>query len=357
MWAEGYRRDARGPVGLRSGRGDRAAHRGHPARGLRAALHAVPSDQLAGEAAFRGRRLGRRAAGGQGARPLLRRARPRMRRAAARGARRRRPRRRRVAAGEAPLHRAARRLQAPGARRDVLQLGDHADPRPDVRPQRVHLRPRGDLDRVHRVDTAHLPELLPGGGRPRHDARRGVQGGRLGAPVLRPGGRRRARARRVAPASRRDVARARAELPAPGAELALLPQQGGIPDRTHPQRAPRAAAGRPGAPRAGGPSRARHGHSRPRGRQHPLLALSRVLHDRYGRAVGDDRVPAGAHADEAALGAVHGGRARQAGQDALLPRPPAAPPPLARPVRRGAGDTRPGDARVLPALVSRTCSR
>ena len=47
-------------------------------------------------------------------------------------------------------------------------------------------------------------------------------------------------------------------------------------------------------------------------------------------------VPADADAGEAALGALHGGRAREAGEDALLPRPPPPPAPLAGRLRRGA---------------------
>ena len=59
------------------------------------------------------------------------------------------------------LHRPARRPLAAGARRDVLQLGDHADPAPHLRRQRPDLRPRHDLDRGHRVGSADLPQLLP----------------------------------------------------------------------------------------------------------------------------------------------------------------------------------------------------
>ena len=54
---------------------------------------------------------------------------------------------------------------------------------------------------------------------------------------------------------------------------------------------------------------------------------------------------------EAAVGDLHLARARRAGQDAVLPRPAAPPPSLARPVRRGARRARSGDARLLPALV------
>ena len=51
----------------------------------------------------------------------------------------------------------------------------------------------------------------------------------------------------------------------------------------------------------------------------PLLALPGVLHGRHGRAVRLHPLPADADAEQAALGALHGRRARQAGQDAVLP--------------------------------------
>ena len=105
--------------------------------------------------------MGRAAAGGAGADPLLRRARPRVRRPAARRVRPRRARRRDLARGQAPLHRPARRAPPAGARRDVLQLGDHADPPAHLLRERPDLRPRGDLDRADRGRPADLPQLLP----------------------------------------------------------------------------------------------------------------------------------------------------------------------------------------------------
>ena len=100
--------------------------------------------------------------GGAGADPLLRRARPRVRRPAPRASSTStRSPTRRWREREALLHRAARRAQPAGARRDLLQLGDQADPAAQLLRQRAHLRPRGDLDRVHRARPADLPQLLP----------------------------------------------------------------------------------------------------------------------------------------------------------------------------------------------------
>ncbi len=85
--------------------------------------------------------------------------------------------------------------------------------------------------------------------------------------------------------------------------------------------------------------------------QRRVLALAGLLPRRHGRAVGLRGVPPVADADEAAVGDLHLARARRAGQDALLPRPAAPPPSLARPLRRGPRRAGPGDARLLPALV------
>ena len=53
----------------------------------------------------------------------------------------------------------------PELRRDLLQLGDDQDPAPQLLPQRLHLRPPGGLDRLHRErragGAADLPRLLP----------------------------------------------------------------------------------------------------------------------------------------------------------------------------------------------------
>ena len=72
---------------------------------------------------------------------------------------------------EAALHRPPRRPQAAGAGRDVLQLGRDPGAAADVRPQRLRVRAGRDLDRVHRVRPADLPELLPRRGGPAGGAR------------------------------------------------------------------------------------------------------------------------------------------------------------------------------------------
>ena len=79
---------------------------------------------------------------------------------------------------------------------------------------------------------------------------------------------------------------------------------------------------------ADGTARARHGAARLGEPLRPLLPLAGVLHGRHGRALRVRAVPADADAGEAALGPVHGGRPREAGEDALLPRPAAPPAPL-----------------------------
>ncbi len=149
----------------------------------------------------------------------------------------RRPRHRHaVGAGQAPLHRAPDRPQAARVRRDVLQLGVGQDPAPRLLPQQVHLRPAGDLDRVHRRRSAVVPQLLSAAGgaaqrarrhRPRLPLRAAVRG-------LRP--RPAQRARRVPPPVSAAVP-ARGESPDPGAVLAVHPQ----PDRLH--RRPRSSTG------------------------------------------------------------------------------------------------------------------
>ena len=60
----------------------------------------------------------------------------------------------RVAAGQAALHRPADRPPPARAGRDLLQLGDHQDPAPQLLPERLHLRAPGGLDRAHREQRA-----------------------------------------------------------------------------------------------------------------------------------------------------------------------------------------------------------
>ncbi len=188
---------------------------------------ALPRDERAARRSASRRPTGRSAQQrGAGADPLLRRARARVRRAAPQRARRRtRSTTTTWQRGEAPLHRPARRPQAAGARRDVLQLGRSrgSSQRTYVR-QRLHLRPRGDLDRVHRVRPADLPELLPGrDAASRASARRGSSRDfGWSRPVRRPRARRRPRAARASSTSTPGwPGHARAELPDPGAGSAF----------------------------------------------------------------------------------------------------------------------------------------
>ena len=152
-------------------------------------------------------------------------------------------------------------------------------------------------------------------------------------------------------ALRRRVAAARAELPGAGARLRLLPQQGRLRDREDRQRQRGDTVRRRRAPRRGRPARARHGALRPREHLGVVRALAGLLHGRHGRSVGLRPVPADADAREAALRPLHGGRAREAGQDALHPRPAPPPAPLAGRLRRGPRHARPRDARVHAAVV------
>ena len=210
--ASGYRSRAR--------RGA-ATDRHGPDRGLRQALPDLPRRERPRQGAIRRGCLDGAAAGGAGADPLLRRARPRVRRPAPRRVRRRVARRRDLARREALLHRPARRAQPAGARRDVLQLGDQADPAAQLLRQRPGLRPRGDLDRVHRVRPADLPQLLPERRRRARVLRAALPRLRLEPAVRRPRPRPRPRAARPRGTARRTVDAPRAELPDPGA--AALP--------------------------------------------------------------------------------------------------------------------------------------
>ena len=107
------------------------------------------------------------------------------------------------AGSQARLHRPARRPQAPGARRDLLQLRRAARAPQHLLQERVHLRPLGGLDGVHRVEPADLPQLLPAGGGTAHDPRLRLPRLRLDASVRRPRPRRRPRDEGPARAPRR----------------------------------------------------------------------------------------------------------------------------------------------------------
>ena len=270
---------------LDTGRRDRAAHRRRDDRGLRPPLPALPRDERRREAALRGRRVAGGAAGGAGAHPLLRRARRGMRRAAARRARRRLARRRDLAQREAALHRPARRPQAARARRDVLQLGRHAGAAAHVRPQRLRLRAGRGLDRVHRVGSADLPQLLPRRARacgPRCSRSSPTSAGAGRSPTSSA-----TSTSSCAPCSSTSTASGRR--PSPNYQLQVLGSAfyrnkaayviGKIVNGDA-----ETAVRRSRAPRRRRPARARHGPVRRRGHLGPLLALARVLHGRHGRA-------------------------------------------------------------------------
>ena len=172
---------------------------------------------------------------------------------------------------------------------------------------------------------------------PPRDAARGVRRLRLEPPVRRPRARRRVRLARAASSTSTASWPRPSRTPAAGARLGVLPQQGRVRDR----------------------------EGRQRRRARPPFVVP-VLHDADGRLVLDTvlldeeaiavlfslsrayfmvdmDVPSGyvqflqsLMPSEAALGALHGGRAREAGQDAVLPRPAPPPAPLAGRLRRGA---------------------
>ena len=140
--------------------GEPAGDRASDARRVQSALRAVPRLRDRRQASFRGRQL----AGDQPrlARPhrLLRSPRRRNRRASAARIRLHRQRRRALGGGQAPLRRAADRPQAAGVRRDVLQHGVVQDPRSQLLPQPLPVRPPGDLDRAHRRRPAFVSLVL-----------------------------------------------------------------------------------------------------------------------------------------------------------------------------------------------------
>ena len=152
-------------------------------------------------------------------------------------------------------------------------------------------------------------------------------------------------------AARRALDEPPAQLPDPGAGLALLSQQGRLRLRQARQWARPAPVRRARSARRGRPAGARHDPARAAPHQRAVLALARLLHGRHGGAVGLRPLPALDDAPPGTLRALHHARPRQAGQDGVLPRAPAAPAPLAGRVRRGARPARPGDARLHAPLV------
>ena len=226
-----------------------------------------------------------------------------------------------MAGGQAPLHRAPRRPPPARARRDVLQLGDHADPPPHLLGQRPHLRPRHDLDRADRLRPADLPQLLPG-----PDAVSATASAASSATSAGPSRSPTSSATSTGcvESARRAVGPPRAEPPDPGARLGLLPEQGRLRARARSSTGTRSC-------RSPSPScTTRTGGSRStrslleEEQISVLFSLSRAYF------MVDMEVPSGyveflrsMTPARARRRALHADRARQAGQDALLPRPAA----------------------------------
>ena len=274
--------------------------------------------------------LGGAAAGGAGADPLLRRARARVRRPAPRRVRRRRAHRRDLARREAPLHRPPRRAQPAGARRDVLQLGDRAHPAAHLLRQRPDLRARGDLHRAHRVPTRRSTAATTRSSTASTSASRASSATSAGAA-------RSPTSTATSTASwapSGDGPAARGPTCEPNHQIQVLRSAfyrnkaayvfgkvvNGhdelpfvVPVLRRRRRRPR--AGRDPAR----PAADQHASSRSRARTSWSTWRCRPAYVEFLRSMAPKR---------AALRALHAGRPRQAGQDALRPRAAAAPAPL-----------------------------
>ena len=276
------------------------------------------------------------------ARPGSRRPRPNLRR------RRREPGR--LVRDEGALHRARRRPEGRRARRDVFQLrlAPHLPYRRRRRPRRVR-PPRADG--AARRSRGALPRVVRRAARtrgcgPERALRVPVRRG-LGGPLPRrrardPGARADPRRGLGSPCIRR----------AGRAQARVLPGQGRVPRRASPPGGP-CATRRLRAPE---PHGSRPGRRRPlrRGRSLDRLQLHALVLPRGRRAPRRTRrFPQDAHAEKARGRALHGPRLQQARQDGALPRPPAPPRRLGRPVRRGAGRARHGHARLHTAVLRR----
>ena len=140
-----------------------AGHPGpHHAGRLQSALRPVPLQRAAGQDLFRECRLAPDATAGQRAHHLLRPARERGGREAARPVQHRQSGRRRLGRGEAVLRAAAGRAPAARTGRVLLQYRQHPAAAAPVSPQRLHLRAAGGLHRAPGRHTALIPGLLPG---------------------------------------------------------------------------------------------------------------------------------------------------------------------------------------------------
>ncbi len=265
-------------------------------------------------------------------------------------------RRRDLARREALLHRPARRAPPAGARRDLLQLGDHADPAPQLLRQRPDLRPRGHLDRVHRVRPADLPQLLPevdGNRRRASSACSATSAGAGRSPTSSATSSGSSRAL----AERPDGARVdapRAEPPDPGAGLgrstATRPRTCSASSSTATRRA---AVRRPDPPRRGRACSSSTRSCSTRDQINILFSLSRAYF------MVDMEVPSG-YVEFLRSMAPHRDRApsstRCSGSASRARRSSSANccqhlAPLRGRVRRGARDSRQGDARLHAPLV------
>ena len=283
--------------------------------GLQQALPPVPRNDAESEGPLRRGAVEGSAGGGARTAAVLRQARRRDRDAA-----RTRVQCRRVvvavlAAGQVPVHQPAARPSAARVRGDVLQLGVLPHPASQLLQQRVPVRAPDDLDGAPRFGPARLSRLLP---RQRRHARlvpRGVRRLRPCAALRRPRPRPQARSGRSADALRAAV-RTPDEPPDPVPLVALLPQQGGLRDRPHFQRACGRAVRDPDPARRERQARRRHGpvrHGRP---ARPVQFLARVLHGRHRGARSLRDLPARNAADAAEVRALQHGRAAEARQGA-----------------------------------------
>ena len=257
-----------------------------------------------------------------------------------------------VAGDQARLHPAAARAPAARVRRDLLQLGRLPGAAPALLPQRVHLLAPGGRHRAPGGRRAGLSLLLPAQGRA-CAARSRRSCAASASPI--PG--------RTCSRDLRSVLRA-LRAPFPAARRARVPSLqiqvlGSLFFRNKARLRRRADRERqrelPFAVPILQNERgelyldallARRGPA-----AGPVLLRARLLLRRHGGAGGVRLVPAPADAEQAARRDVHGGGPRQAGQDALLPRPVLPPEALVRQFRRRAGHQGHGDAGLHPALV------
>ena len=240
-----------------------------------------------------------------------------------------------VAGDQARLHRPAARAPAARVRRDLLQLGRLPGAAPAPLPQRLHLLAAGGGDRAPRGRGADLPLLLPAG-RPgcghtlreiaaelRPEERAGRTWSAICATWC-------ARCASIFP----RPARAQPDLQIQVLQLAFLPQQGRLRHRPADQRRTRRARSRSRSCRTSAASCIVDALLIGEDQLLVLFSFARAYFFVDMEVPAALRVvPALADAEEAARRALHGGRPRQAGQDALLPRPALPPEAFHRPVR------------------------